>query len=94
MITRKDANVYFHWLFDLCFVKYAGDSSTAAILGHNRSKLRCEDSLYCHFQQPAKFVETLGIDSTILFGTITKLFMFLILFRMIAYYMMRYRLKR
>lgn len=94
MVTRKDANVLFHWIFDVCFVKYAGDSSIAAILGHNRTKLRCDGSPYCHFQQPGKFVEALGVDSVILPSTIAKLIFFLILFRVIAYFMMRYRLKR
>lgn len=93
MITKKDANVLFHWLFDICFVKFAGDSSIAAILGHNREKMRC-DEIYCHFQQPIKFVEALGIDTEILSSTIFKLVISLVVFRIIAYFMMRYRLKR
>lgn len=93
MITQKDANVFFYWVFELCFVKHAGDASVASILGYNRSKLICDEEVYCHFQRPEKFIETLGIRDYIPVETVVSLFTFLVTFRLVAFYMINYRLK-
>lgn len=93
MITRSDANVYFHWIFDICFAKYAGDASLQSIMGYNRSKLRCEDTLYCHFQRPGKFLETIRIDDEIALETIASLIIFILIFRLVAFCMINHRLK-
>lgn len=93
MITRKDANVYFHWIFDLCFAKYAGDASIISILGYNRTKLNCEETLYCHYQRPEKVLEAIGVANEIGFKTIAGLMVFLVTFRIVAFYMINHRLK-
>lgn len=93
MITRKDANIYFHWVFDLCFAKYAGDASISSIFGYNRSKLNCEETLYCHYQQPQKLLEAIGGENEVAYETIACLVLFLVTFRLVAFYMINYRLK-
>lgn len=93
VVTRKDANVLFHWVFDICFVKHAGDASISSILGYNRTKLTCEDTVYCHFQQPKKFLDAIGVGDTITYESIIMLVLFLIVFRAVAFYMINYRLK-
>lgn len=93
VITRKDSNVWFHWVFDLCFVKYAGDASITSVMGYNRSKLRCEDKLFCYFQQPKKFLEAIGVEDRITIQQIFMLLVFLVVFRAVAFYMINYRLK-
>lgn len=92
MITQKDANQYFSWLFDICFVKQAGDAGLSTILGYNRTKLNCEE-FYCHFQQPQKFLETVGVEDTITYQAIVILIVFFVLFRVVAFCMINYRLK-
>jgi hypothetical protein len=93
MITQKDANSFFGWVFELCFVKQAGDSGLSTILGYNRTKLNCEDELYCHFQQPKKFLETVGVEDHITYHALANLLFFFILFRAVAFYMINSRLK-
>lgn len=93
MITRKDANVYFHWIFDLDFAKYAGDASLQSVLGYKRPKLRCDSSLYCHYQISEKFLDVIGIEDEISFATIVSLISFIIMFRVLAFIMINYRLK-
>lgn len=92
VITRKDANIWFHWIFDLSFVKHAGDASFQTIFGYNRSRLICEDTLYCHFQRPDKLLEEIGVEDQVAFETIAALIGFLIVFRLVAFYMINYRL--
>jgi ATP-binding cassette, subfamily G (WHITE), member 1 len=93
MVTRQDASVWFHWAFDICFAKYAGDSSIATILGYNRSKLNCDDEFYCHFQRPDKFLETIGVGDTVTELSMAILIGYLILFRLVAFFMIDYRLR-
>lgn len=93
MVTQKDANFLLRWVFDICFVKYSGDASMAAILGYNRTKLKCEEQFYCHFQRPDKFLETIGVDDEISYETVAILMIFLVVFRAVAFYMINYRLK-
>lgn len=93
LIMKPDANVMFHWVMDMNFLKQAGDASSAAILGYNRSKLRCDDSIYCHFQWPYKLLEQVGVKDVITIEPIVNLFVFLILFRVATFYIINNRLK-
>lgn len=93
VIIQKDTNVIFHWLFELCFVKHAGDSSIASILGYNRTKLDCAETFYCHFERPKKLLDVLGLDDEIGYLNIAYLVGFLALFRFVAFFMINYRLK-
>ena len=94
VITRKDANSFFHWAFDLCFIKHAGDASISSIMGYNRSKLICEETLmYCHFQEPKKFLDTIGIGDEITNEAMIMLVFYLIAFRCVAFFMINFRLK-
>lgn len=93
MITKKDSNVYFHWIFDICFAKYAGDASIQTIMGYKRSKLTCDEPFYCHFQRTGKFLEAIGVEDEIDFSTILQLLLFILIFRLVAFYMINHRLK-
>lgn len=92
-IIKKDANIFFHWIFEICFLKYAGDASASTIFGYNRTKMICDDTVYCHFQHPNKFLSTVGLDDIVTFNAIFVLILSLIFFRVVAFIMMNYRLK-
>lgn len=83
----------FHWVFDICFVKHAGDAGLSTILGYNRSKLSCDEDFYCHYQRPTKFLTDVGVGDTITYTEISMMVFYLILFRTVAFVMIKYRLK-
>lgn len=93
LITQKDANSLFFWAFDLNFLKQAGDASLSTVMGYNRSKLECNDAFYCHFQRPTKLLETVGVEDQISDVSIINLIIMLVVFRVIAFVMIKYRLK-
>jgi hypothetical protein len=56
LALKKDVPGWMQWNFELIFLKHANDGILEAILGLDREKLRCEDQIYCHFQEPKKFL--------------------------------------
>lgn len=74
-------------------MKQAGDAGLSTILGYNRSKLNCEEQFYCHFQNPQKFLDTVGVEDHITYQAILNLTVFFVVFRVVAFCMMNYRLK-
>lgn len=93
MITRKDAHPFFHWIFDISFVKRGGDATLTAVLGYNRSKLDCEEAVFCRFQRPHRFLEAIGVENEITFEPIVILLVFFFIFRIAAFVVMNYKLK-
>lgn len=93
LILKKDANVFFHWIFDMNFVKRAGDAGMAAILGYNRTRLNCNEAFYCHYQEPKKFLDAIGLDDKITLDCMAVLVAYLIGLRLAAFLVMNYRLK-
>lgn len=67
---------------------YAG---SVAVLGWNRPKFDCNVN-YCHYRSPQKFLENLEIDEN-LTKPIGALLIFLVGFRVVAFYIMSYRMK-
>lgn len=90
-ILVKDTHWMFHWIFSISFVKHSLDGGTTAVLGWNRTKLHCSE-LYCHYNLPKKFLNTIDLDENYL-KSVEALIFFLLFFRIIAFFIMRYRLK-
>lgn len=93
LLTKKDSNSLLHWVFDINFVKNAGDASLATLLGYNRPKLNCDDQIYCHFDRPQKFLELIGVEDEVTSFAIATILIYLIGFRIAAFCIMNYRLK-
>lgn len=90
-ILMKDASYIWHWCFHASFLKHALDADLIVIFGFNRTKLDCNAD-YCHFRWPHKFLESLGVQTTFhdaLFYIVVSLF----LFRILAFFVIKYRLK-
>lgn len=93
LILKQDAHPFFHVIFDLNFVKQNGDASMAALFGYNRSKLDCEEEFYCHYQQPKKFLDDIGVEDQITFESVVVVLAYLVGLRLAAFLIMNYRLK-
>jgi hypothetical protein len=91
LVSQKDSNRYFHWLFDINFLKQSSDCGMASLLGYNRTKLTC-DEMYCHFQRPKKLLDFIGAGDTITDYAVITLLIGLFAFRLGAYAVIKYRL--
>ncbi|KAL7021138.1 hypothetical protein ACKWTF_011772 [Chironomus riparius] len=91
-ILVKDTHWIFHWIFQISFIKHSLDAAATTILGWNRDKMDCSDN-YCHYQLPKKFLKTIDLNENITIS-IRALVIFLIVFRVTAFLIMNYRLKR
>lgn len=90
-VLMKDTTWYWHWLFHSSFLKHALDADFLIIFGYNRNKLDC-DVRYCHYRWPHKFLESLGVQTTLQHALSIIIFS-LFLFRFLAFFVIRYRLK-
>lgn len=90
-VLMKDTSYGWHWLFYSSFLKHALDGGLLAIFGFNRPKLEC-DAVYCHYRWPHKFLETLGVETSFTDALVVIIFS-LFLFRTIAFFVIKYRLK-
>lgn len=79
-------------MFEITFVKHAFDGACITILGSNRTKLDCAAD-YCHYRSSHKFLESIGMEEN-LSRSVQVLFVFLIIFRVSAYFIMKCRLKK
>jgi ABC-type multidrug transport system permease subunit len=91
-VLMKDTSYGWHWLFYSSFLKHGLDGGFHAILGFNRTKLECEAD-YCHYRWPKKFLETLGIESANFAEAVGVIVFSLLLFRVLLYFVIKYRLK-
>lgn len=92
-IQMKKTHWMFHWIFSITFMKHALDAGTTAIFGWNREKMNCDESEnYCHYARPKKFVDSIELHEDFS-DSVQNLFYFLFLFRLVAFGIMRYRLK-
>jgi ATP-binding cassette, subfamily G (WHITE), member 1 len=90
-VLMKDTGYGWHWLFYSSFLKHALDADFLAIFGFDRRKLDCE-ARYCHYRWPHKFLESLGIQTTFQ-QALNAIIFSLFLFRILAFFVIRYRLK-
>ena len=90
-VLMRDTGYPWHWLFYCSFLKHALDGGFLAIFGFDRKKLECE-AVYCHHRLPHKFLETLGIQSNFI-DTLPVIIFSLFLFRILAFFVIKYRLK-
>lgn len=90
-VQVKDTNPFWHWMFEASFVKHALEGSMQAVFGFKRDKLDCDEE-YCHYRWPNKFMESVGITDSYS-NVILKLATFALIFRIIAFTIMWYRLK-
>ncbi|XP_055593429.1 ATP-binding cassette sub-family G member 4 [Uranotaenia lowii] len=93
-IHLSDAHPMMHWLFYVSFLKYALQGATAAIFGFDRPKMECaETETYCHFVLPKKFLKEIDMVGADFVEAVIALTVIFFVFRVTAFYVMRYRLK-
>lgn len=62
------------------------------VLLNNRSPLKCSDELYCHYKDPQLLMRDMGMANTKFENQFMGVIIFMILFRVVAFIALRYRL--
>jgi ATP-binding cassette, subfamily G (WHITE), member 1 len=91
-IKISEVNESMHWLFHISFFKYAFDGAMQAIYGYNRKKLNC-NAIYCHFVDPKYFKKFIEMPSCSYQTAVFAWIDFVIIFRLIAFFIIKFRLK-
>ncbi|XP_034670136.1 ATP-binding cassette sub-family G member 1 [Drosophila subobscura] len=91
-LMEKDAPSYMRWMFDISFLKYSLDGAMMAIFGYGRERLDCQE-MYCHLTRPKYILKNLDMAEANYELAIIFLLCLLIFLRIIAFYIMSFRLR-
>ncbi|EDW25468.1 GL26409 [Drosophila persimilis] len=91
-LMEKDAPVYMRWMFDISFLKYSLDGAMMAIFGYDRERLDCQE-IYCHMTRPKYILKNLDMADANYEFAIIFLFCLFVFLRIIAFYIMSFRLR-
>ncbi|XP_058127312.1 ATP-binding cassette sub-family G member 1-like [Anopheles ziemanni] len=82
---------YLQWVTYVSYVRYGFEGAMVSVYGMEREKLACTE-IYCHFRSPKKFLEEMSMDNAEYWIDATALFGFFISLRVIAYFVLRWKL--
>lgn len=82
---------YLQWLTYVSYVRYGFEGAMVSVYGMERAKLQCTE-IYCHYRSPQKFLEEMSMDKAEYWIDATALFGFFIGLRVIAYFVLRWKL--
>jgi hypothetical protein len=91
MIISKDTHKIYRFFYSLCFIDHSLKGVSNAVLGLGREKIPC-DEIYCVYGNPNQVMKEFALKSDITIGFIV-IFLYMILFNVIAYVLIRFRLK-
>ena len=83
---------YLKFLSYVSYVRYSFEGAMISVYGYNRAKLKCSDA-YCHFKSPTKFLEEMSMQDAVFWVDAVALAGFLIILRVIAYFVLRLKLR-
>ncbi|XP_065358779.1 ATP-binding cassette sub-family G member 1 isoform X2 [Calliphora vicina] len=82
---------YLQWVTYVSYVRYGFEGAMVSIYGMDRAKLQC-DAIYCHFRSPKKFLEEMSMDQAEYWIDAVALIGIFIALRIIAYFVLRWKL--
>ncbi|XP_058455062.1 ATP-binding cassette subfamily G member 4 isoform X1 [Malaya genurostris] len=82
---------YLQWLTYVSYVRYGFEGAMVTVYGLKREKLDCNE-IYCHYRNPEKFLEEMSMDKAEYWIDATALFGFFIGLRIVAYFVLRWKL--
>lgn len=81
---------YLKWLSYISYIRYSYQSVLLGIYSLHRPELQC-DKIFCPFQEPLDFLKEMDMISGNLYVDYAALLGFFIVFRIIAYHVLYYR---
>ncbi|XP_017760069.1 PREDICTED: ATP-binding cassette sub-family G member 4 [Eufriesea mexicana] len=83
---------YLKFLSYVSYVRYSFEGAMISVYGYNRAKLKCSEA-YCHFKSPTKFLEEMSMQNAVFWLDAVALTGFLLTLRVIAYFVLRLKLR-
>jgi len=82
---------YLQWVPYISYVRYGFEGAMISIYGYGRQKLSCSEA-YCHFRNPAKFLEEMDMATAEYWIDAVALAGFFLLIRCGTYFVLRLKL--
>ncbi|XP_066252275.1 ATP-binding cassette sub-family G member 1-like [Euwallacea similis] len=71
-LRRMDTPYFFRWLFTVSYFRAAFHGMVMSVYGFNRADLLCpEEEMYCHYEDPSKFLREMDIVNVDLVSNIS-----------------------
>lgn len=83
---------YLKFLAYVSYCRYGFEGAMVTVYGYNRAKLKCSQA-YCHYKSPQKFLEQMSMEKAVYWIDAVALISFLIGLRIIAYFVLRLKLR-
>lgn len=84
---------WFRWITKVSPVHYAYHGMLLSVYGYGRARLDCDKDL-CLFENPEDFLDITGTSGMTLTGIFLPLLAFEVVFRLLAYVLLRFRISR
>lgn len=88
---RSDVEPVMKVLMSLSYLRYGVVGFNDALL-NDRPLLTCKDEIYCHYKDPQLLMRDMGMADTHFGNQMLGMFVFMMLFRTVAFLVLRYRL--
>lgn len=90
-IPVRDMPSYLQWLTYISYFRYAFEATMIIIYGYDRADLDCDPESLCIFVEPHSFLEELSINEFSVPVCFLILGVFLLAFRIIGYFVLKYK---
>ncbi|XP_073827153.1 ATP-binding cassette sub-family G member 1 [Musca autumnalis] len=91
-VQEKHAPQALRWLFKTSFLKYSFEGSVLSLFGYDRQRLECNE-MYCHYARPQVLLKDVDMLEANYEGAIIFLVSVFLGLRIIAFYIMSFRLR-